>query len=243
MFAVWVVNENSDIWKEDEARQEERKQLLQWVKQRTDRQTEIKALRVDNHTAVEVGRPVDSFFRKLDSSVKKNTAFIKKLKGSVFESQRASLLNDVQKLNLTKYIPETVTSLGAIAELNKADITTAVAVASLLHQRYNDFTEPLREAVVANLKAARAAEDKKCMRMYLRYYTELIIAGVFPDEQITKIAHVMENFATSDKDALNFVSIIVSFCKHLGGDVANIINRKQRIMAGAQMYRCWCLLA
>ena len=45
-------------------------------------------------------------------------------------------------------------SLAAIAELSKADVTTAVAVVTELFQRYKEFITPLREAIIVNLKAA-----------------------------------------------------------------------------------------
>jgi regulator of nonsense transcripts 2 len=82
------------------------------------------------------GRPSDASLKKLDSNVKKNSGLVKKLRSNLFESQKASILSDIQKLNLTKYIPETVASLAAICELNKADIGTAVEAACLLHCRY-----------------------------------------------------------------------------------------------------------
>lgn len=61
-------------------------------------------LREKNLTA-EHNRPDESFFRKLDSSLKKNTAFVKKLK-TLTESQRTALINDFGALNLTKYVEE-----------------------------------------------------------------------------------------------------------------------------------------
>ena len=47
--------------------------------------------------------PSESYFNKLDSSLKKNTAFVKKLK-QFTAAQLDSLLKDMTSLNLTKYI-------------------------------------------------------------------------------------------------------------------------------------------
>lgn len=47
--------------------------------------------------------PSENFFTKLDSSLKKNTAFVKKLK-QFTAAQLDSLLKDMTSLNLTKYI-------------------------------------------------------------------------------------------------------------------------------------------
>lgn len=49
-------------------------------------------------------------------------------KSSLVEQQRDSLLNDVRKLNLTKYIAEAINAMAAISEVNKVDIGTAVDV-------------------------------------------------------------------------------------------------------------------
>ena len=50
-------------------------------------------------------RPEESYFSRLDSSIKKNTAFVRKLKNFT-EAQKESILKDIQVLNLTKYISE-----------------------------------------------------------------------------------------------------------------------------------------
>ena len=74
--------------------------------------------------------------------------------------QRESLLNDIKKLNLTKYIPETVASLVAVSELKKADIATAVVVAGELHQRFDSFIAPFTEGIIAALKGFKNDEKK-----------------------------------------------------------------------------------
>ena len=57
-------------------------------------------------------RPEDTELRRLDSSLKKNTAFVRKVKGFT-ESQKTSILKDINGLNLTKYIGEVA---GAVTE-------------------------------------------------------------------------------------------------------------------------------
>jgi regulator of nonsense transcripts 2 len=66
----------------------------------------------------------------LDSSLKKNTAFIKRLRTSLNADNQAALLKDISSLSLEKYIPEVV---GAASEgLQKcktvSDILAAVEV-------------------------------------------------------------------------------------------------------------------
>ena len=68
----------------------------------------------------------------LDSSLKKNTAFIKRLRTSLNADNQSALLKDISSLSLEKYIPEVV---GAASEgLQKcktiSDIMAAVEVSS-----------------------------------------------------------------------------------------------------------------
>lgn len=133
--------------------------------------------------------------------------------------QRDSLLNDIQKLNLTKYIPETVASLVAVSELKKADIATAVVVAGELHQRFASFTEPFTESIIAALKAFKN-DEKKVFRVNLRFVTALIIAGVLPETQLKLVAALLGKIAEQDTERHEYISVMVSFCKHCGQEVA-----------------------
>ena len=46
----------------------------------------------------------------LDSSLKKNTAFIKRLRTSLNADNQSALLKDISSLSLEKYIPEVVSA-------------------------------------------------------------------------------------------------------------------------------------
>ena len=80
----------------------------------------------------------DRQFFKLDSSLKKNTAFIKKCK-TFSESQKTALTKEMSGLNLTKYIGE-VSSALVETKLKMSDITAMVEFCSALHQRYTEFS-------------------------------------------------------------------------------------------------------
>ena len=85
----------------------------------------------------------DKQFFKLDSSLKKNTAFIKKCK-TFSEGQKAALTKEMSGLNLTKYIGE-VSSALVETKLKMSDITAMVEFCSALHQRYTEFSTCLLE--------------------------------------------------------------------------------------------------
>jgi len=66
------------------------------------------------------------FFRTLDSSIKRNTAVIKKLK-QINEEQRESLMDDLRSVNLSKFVSEAVSAI-CDAKLRSSDIQAAVQV-------------------------------------------------------------------------------------------------------------------
>lgn len=70
--------------------------------------------------------PDTGFFRTLDSSIKRNTAVIKKLK-QINEEQREGLMDELRGVNLSKFLSEAVAAI-CDAKLKAADIQSAVQV-------------------------------------------------------------------------------------------------------------------
>uniref|UniRef100_A0A2N9H3E2 Uncharacterized protein n=1 Tax=Fagus sylvatica TaxID=28930 RepID=A0A2N9H3E2_FAGSY len=71
-------------------------------------------------------RPDSGFLRTLDSSIKRNTAVIKKLK-QINEEQREGLMEELRSVNLSKFVSEAVTAI-CDAKLRSSDIQAAVQV-------------------------------------------------------------------------------------------------------------------
>lgn len=87
--------------------------------------------------------PDEATLAKLDSSIKKNSAFVKKLK--VFtESQKELILAELDKLNLTKFISEIASSI-IEAKLKLNDIPAVIEICSKLNKSYKDFSKNLLE--------------------------------------------------------------------------------------------------
>lgn len=70
--------------------------------------------------------PDSGFLRTLDSSIKRNTAVIKKLK-QINEEQREVLMDELRNVNLSKFVSEAVTAI-CDAKLKSSDIQAAVQV-------------------------------------------------------------------------------------------------------------------
>ncbi|ODV77097.1 ARM repeat-containing protein [Suhomyces tanzawaensis NRRL Y-17324] len=81
---------------------------------------------------------------KPDSSLKKNTAFIKKVRTSIHHEQKASILQDIQLVSLEKYLSEIIVAVseGLRKVTKNDDIWAAVEVISALHQRFSSQFTP-----------------------------------------------------------------------------------------------------
>ncbi|XP_005093367.2 regulator of nonsense transcripts 2 isoform X2 [Aplysia californica] len=217
--------------KAEKEKQEEEKSLKDFIAEAEDRIKTKKEARTVNLSAPE-NRPDESFFSKLDSSLKKNTAFIRKVR-NLTESQKDSLCKELLGLNLTKYIGEVA---GAIieAKLKMSDVPCASQVCGLLHQRYADFSHALIEVFNKFLlsKKDEKISNASKYRVDLRFLGELIACGVFTaKEGLPILANQLSILVSSDRDEHNYLPIITSFCKHCGEDYMGIVPRKYRLLS------------
>ncbi|KAG2730010.1 hypothetical protein I3843_01G269600 [Carya illinoinensis] len=102
-------------------------------------------------------RPDSGFLRTLDSSIKRNTAVIKKLK-QINEEQREGLMEELRSVNLSKFVSEAVTAI-CDAKLRTSDIQAAVQICSLLHQRYKDFSPSLIQGLLKVFFPGKSGDD------------------------------------------------------------------------------------
>lgn len=190
-----------------------------------------KELRSRNQNAHE-SRPEEAFFSRLDSSLKKNTAFVKKLR-TLTEQQRDALSNDFASLNLSKYIGEAVSSV-VEAKLKISDVGCAVHLCSLFHQRYAEFAPLLLQAWKKHFEARK--EDKapnvSKLRTDLRFLAELTIVGLFTDKEgLSLIYEQLKSIIGADRETHTHVSVVISFCKHCGDDIAGLVPRRVKLAA------------
>lgn len=131
--------------------------------------------------------PPESYFTKLDSSLKKNTAFVKKLK-QFTASQLDSLLKDMQSLNLSKYISE-VSQAIVEAKLKMADVPAVVTLSSHLHQIYGEFSQHFFDnwQKLLTIKHGERVQNASKLRVDVRLYCELLSAGIFTNKVRVKV--------------------------------------------------------
>ena len=140
----------------------------------------------------------ESALKSLDSSMKKVTPFLKKVKERLGEETRAQLLTELAKLNLSKYVEEVALAVSE-AKLKVADIPAATAVCSAMHAAYAPFAAALMPHLLKNAtltappparpgapptppepdadRSARLARKRSSLRLLF----ELVAVGVFTD--------------------------------------------------------------
>ncbi|KAI0779890.1 ARM repeat-containing protein [Fomes fomentarius] len=137
--------------------------------------------------------------KALDSSLKRHTALIKRMKQSLGLEYRDQIIKDIDTLTLEKYVEEIV---GAAAEgilkcKTEKDIWSAVEILSALHRRFPKaftptiiasltaaLTPPSRSALAALTPEQREKEDSARVsrqRPVLRVCAELALVGIVKD--------------------------------------------------------------
>ncbi|XP_061195542.1 regulator of nonsense transcripts 2-like [Saccostrea echinata] len=230
-----IRKEEEEKRKEEEEKQrfleEEIKTVKDYQQECLEKYETKRKLREQNQEAAE-NRPDESFFSRLDSSLKKNTAFVKKLK-NLTESQKDSLTKDFKGLNLNKYIGEAAAAITE-AKLKMSDIACGVHICCLFYQRYSEFSNYLMDnwqKYLLNKKDEKISNPSK-YRVDLRFFAELLSVGLFSlREGLNVLAGQLSLLTVSDKEEHNNLTILTSFCKHCGDDYAGLLPRKIRLLA------------
>ncbi|KAK4126354.1 ARM repeat-containing protein [Parathielavia appendiculata] len=133
----------------------------------------------------------------LDSTMKKNTAFIKRLRTAISPATLATFLQEIKTVSLSKYLSEIVSACheGLCRLKTPGEIDAGVEIVSALHQRFGpaDFTSylgwflgrsmatPDKAALKALSPETREKEEKDRLvrqRILLRVVTELWLVDV-----------------------------------------------------------------
>ncbi|CAM0903742.1 unnamed protein product [Alopecurus aequalis] len=167
-------------------------------------------------------RPDASHLRTLDSSIKRNTAVIKKLK-MISDEQKDGLMEELKSINLSKFVSEAVSYI-CEAKLRSADMQAAVQICSLLHQRYKDFSpcliQGLLKAFFPGKSGADLDSDKNSRAMKkrstLKLLMELYFVGIVEDastfvniiKDLTSVEHMKDRETTQTN-----LSLLASFAR------------------------------
>ena len=139
---------------------------------------------------------------KLDTSIKKNTGFIKKLRKGFTKENKNSLLKDIGDISLEKYLSEIITTINEVTSniSNKNDeILTAIEVISAMHQRFNaNFTVEFFGLFLTNFtNPTEELSDKdenfriNKLKGNLKVLTELYLLNVFRTEDMIESRDIL----------------------------------------------------
>lgn len=213
----------------DAVEAEERAELQQFINELKEKIDNKQQLRERN---ANFELPGDEYFARLDSNLKKNTAFVKKLK-LFTATQLETLLRELSALNLSKYISEICAAL-AEAKLKMTDVPAVVTLASKLHCTYADFDAQFLEAwqKALNVKATEKISNPSKLRVDLRLFAELISSGVIQTKPgLAQLGMVLVQLIAQDKEDHSNFSIILSFCRHCGEEYAGLVPQKMQQLA------------
>lgn len=220
--------ENESVKANASVSSEEEKALLTTFIQETDERLNHRAeIRNVNQNAQNT-RPGESHFSKLDSSLKKNTTFVKKIKNFT-GTQIETYTKDMAGLNLSKYISEIAAAI-VDAKLKMSDVGPAVKLCSTLHQTYADFSQHLFEnwQKTLSFKIGEKIANPSKLRVDLRFYAELVSVGLFNNKTaFTLLGTALTSLINMDKEEHLNIAIILSFCKNCGEDYAGKHNKSK----------------
>ncbi|XP_025414421.1 regulator of nonsense transcripts 2 isoform X1 [Sipha flava] len=214
---------------EEDIEKKERETLMGFISECVTRQEEKKKLRQNNQECV---FPDESEISKRDSSLKKNTAFIRKLKNFP-PPQLDQLLKDMNSLNLTKYLSEVVSALTEI-KLKMTEIDAMILLCTQLNITYSDFSKIFFEQwqKILNIKKDDKIANMSKFRVDLRLFAELTSAGIVPQKEgLILLGNILTILINSDLQEHNNLNIILSFCKYCGDDYAGLVPKEMQKLA------------
>lgn len=132
---------------------------------------------------------------KLDSSLKGNTVFIRRLRMQLKADQEPAILEELRTLSLEKYLGEAINALleGLLKLKSRGDFSVAVQVASIMHQRFfHQFTPQFLTVFFQGLEStltedrAKRTELAPIRKILCRLCVDLWLVGVITPEYFNK---------------------------------------------------------
>lgn len=216
-----------------EAEERDKKELLDFISDTENRLRDFYHMRELNLNASEEREAFEESSAKLDSSLKKNTSFVKKLK-TMTEQQRDSLMKDINGLNLTKYIGECAAAI-VEAKLKIADLTLSRDICCTLHRRYAEFSTHLLEnwqkvfSLKKDTKIAKDKDSQSKLKVDIKIFSDLISVGVLPEKEALPIlGNILTCLVANDKEEHLNIGLVLSFLKHCGQDYCGLLSKSIR---------------
>uniref|UniRef100_A0A7I4YR71 MIF4G domain-containing protein n=2 Tax=Haemonchus contortus TaxID=6289 RepID=A0A7I4YR71_HAECO len=192
----------------------------QWV-QETNRRVE--AQESHRSTLVSVETTDENALHSLDSTLKKTTAFMKKLK-TLSAASIPSLIDELSRLNLSKFVEEMAAGI-AETKLKPSDVIPIVDLCVAIASRYPKFSELILAEIRKGLPLKRADKisNPAKLRIDVRLLCELILCGVVGKEGLQTLGATLSYICITDKGEHSNVGLICSLCRPVGWQIAGIV--------------------
>uniref|UniRef100_A0A1I8BB39 LisH domain-containing protein ARMC9 n=1 Tax=Meloidogyne hapla TaxID=6305 RepID=A0A1I8BB39_MELHA len=182
----------------------------QWIVE----MTKLAETRERNIKTLKESQPFDEQrLRSLDATLKKVTAFTKKLK-NISTSTIYQLLPDLDKLNLSKYLDEIAANI-CEAKIKIADLNALVDFNVKVSSLYKEFSMYLLNEFKKQMPSKKGdkVENPSKLRVDLRFFTELLLNGIFGREGLQLLGSVLAFLVNTDKQEHLNTSVLMPFCK------------------------------
>ncbi|CAH8512809.1 unnamed protein product [Schistosoma margrebowiei] len=209
----------------------DRKQVTEFIVEASERLS-LRTTLLEQNLAVAGKWPDDAFFVKKDSTLKKNTAFVKKVR-NFLDSQKDALLSEFESLNLSKYVEEVATAI-VEAKIKLTDIPFMLKLCSAMYQRYSDFGVLFFDAWKKSFSSHKDLKNTNLskLRVDLALFADLNTIGIFRDaDGIRLLAGQLTLLTANDHDNFSNIGILSSFCRHCSDDWIGVIPRRIRLLS------------
>ncbi|CAH8516226.1 unnamed protein product [Schistosoma rodhaini] len=209
----------------------DRKQVTEFIVETSERLS-LRTTLLEQNLAIAGKWPDDAFFVKKDSTLKKNTAFVKKVR-NFLDSQKDALLSEFESLNLSKYVEEVATAI-VEAKIKLTDIPFMLKLCSAMYQRYSDFGVLFFDAWKKSFSSHKDLKNTNLskLRVDLALFADLNTIGIFRDaDGIRLLAGQLTLLAANDHDNFSNIGILSSFCRHCSDDWVGVIPRRIRLLS------------
>lgn len=178
----WCGSKSQQCYRKMEAENEFEEQVNA-LKQYEEYQQEIQLLhthRQENLSKIILDKKRSLHSKQMKSDLKKATAFVKKIK-MITSDGLLQCIRDVDKLNLTLYITEIISSLLDITNIKITDVNNLIKLCEELYLRYDDFILILIQKM-KEIVFLQEEELQKRKRIHMRMLIEFFQLGLFTEE-------------------------------------------------------------
>eukprot|EP01104_Vermistella_antarctica_P003609 TRINITY_DN1384_c0_g2_i1.p1 TRINITY_DN1384_c0_g2~~TRINITY_DN1384_c0_g2_i1.p1 ORF type:complete len:1138 (-),score=443.59 TRINITY_DN1384_c0_g2_i1:824-4237(-) len=211
--------------KKQEMNEEEKKRQKEQGMKDLKMETEARIKLRECNLAAETSRPPTAHFKKLDSSIKRNSAFTRRLR-QLSQDHREAILKDARAVNCRRYISEDAAAM-AEAKIKTTDISAFVEIASVLHQSYDEVAQLIVDALVkvfAKSDEELSTQERALLvtkqRINLRLLAAMYICGLIEDADVILKYLVVPMRASLEKEQGHYESLalVASFTRYASGE-------------------------